>query len=159
MAVDFSVFHDSAPYRHFKPEDWKILEALFVERRLPAGEMLFHEGDPSDGLYWVRSGRLRVFRKVSPAHDPKQKQEQLLALLGAGQMIGEMSLVEEAPRSADVAAQEESVLYHLSKEGYEKLKREHPRTALRIQDLLVVTLSLRLREALRSLEMIRFWLL
>jgi CRP-like cAMP-binding protein len=87
----------------------------------------------------------------------KESQEQLLTLLTAGSIFGEMALVDGAPRSADAIAEEDTVLYHLPQVSYEKLEVDHPATALRIQDMLVVTLCSRIRAANRSFEIIRFW--
>lgn len=158
MSVDLSVFKDAAPYRHFRPEDWALLESALQQRRVKAGEVVFREGDPGDGLFWVRSGKVRVRRMVVPEGRGREKTEQLLTFLTAGSVFGEMSLAGEEPRSADVVAETDAVLYHLPKAGYEALKRDAPATALRVQDLLVGTLCGRLREALRGFEIIQFWL-
>jgi CRP-like cAMP-binding protein len=86
----------------------------------------------------------------------KEAQEQLLILLTAGNIFGEMALVDGSPRSADARVEDSAVLFYLSKGAYEKLQQDHPGTALRIQDVLVVTLCSRLRAANRSIEVIRF---
>jgi CRP-like cAMP-binding protein len=80
-----------------------------------------------------------------------------LTVLTAGNIFGEMALVDGAPRSADAIAEDDAVLFHLSQADYEKLEKEQPGIAMRIQDLLVVTLSSRIRAANRSFEIIRFW--
>ena len=66
--------------------------------------------------------------------------------------------MDGAPRSADAIAEGKTlVLYYLPQSEYEKLEKEQPATALRIQDLLVVTLCARIRAVNRSFEIIRFW--
>src|SRR5260221_13582366 len=50
------------------------------------GAMLLREGDPVDGLYLIRSGRVRVTRR-------NEKDEQTIAYLGRGDAIGELSLL------------------------------------------------------------------
>ncbi len=156
MPVDLSVFKDAAPYRGLKEPDWKILAELLREIGREAGAAVFKENDPGDGFYWVRSGKIRISRQVTP-EGRREKQEQLLTVLTAGQIFGEMALVDGEPRSADAVADSEAVLFFLSHSDYEKLKRENPATALRIQDMLVVTLCSRIREANRAFETIRFW--
>ena len=155
MPVDLSVFHSAAPYRGFKDADWKILSEVLVEKPFKVGELVFKENDPGDGFYWIRSGKIRISRKVVP-EGKKEAQEQLLTVLTAGSIFGEMALVESDPRSADAKAEDNAVLFYLSKSVYGRLQKDEPNTALRIQDVLVVLLCSRLREANRSFEVIRF---
>ena len=156
MAVDLSVFQSAAPYRGFKDQDWKVLSELLKEVRASSGKTVFKENDQGDGFYWIRSGKIKISRRVVP-EGKKESQEQLLTLLTAGSIFGEMALIDGAPRSADAIAEEGTVLYHLPQESYEKMEVDHPATALRIQDMLVVTLCSRIRAANRSFEIIRFW--
>jgi CRP/FNR family transcriptional regulator, cyclic AMP receptor protein len=67
-------------------------------RRLARGQVLFTEGEPSTHLYVVRSGRLRVF-VASPRGD-----ELVLSVLGPGESLGELSVLDGQPRSAAVEA-------------------------------------------------------
>ncbi len=156
MPVDLSVFKDAAPYRGLKEPDWKALSELLKEVPLKTGIPVFKENDPGDGFYWVRSGKVRISRQVTP-EGRRAKQEQLLTVLTAGQIFGEMALVDGEPRSADALADSDTVLFFLSHADYEKLKLNQPATALRIQDMVVVTLCSRIREANRAFETIRFW--
>lgn len=65
------------------------------ETEYPAGETLIHEGDLGDTAYSIVSGQVRVWKHVSDG-------EIELARLGPGEIFGEMSLVDEKPRSASV---------------------------------------------------------
>src|SRR3954451_24775081 len=71
-------------------------------RRLAAGENLFAEGEPSEHLYVVRSGRVRVV--VSSPHGD----ELTLTVLGPGDTFGELSVIDGSPRSATAEALEPS---------------------------------------------------
>lgn len=157
LPVDVGVFKTAVPYRHFNERDWEALGEVLRPVTVPTGQAVFAEGDRGDGFFLIRTGRVKIRRMVDPEEKGK-KQEQLLTILSSGQLFGEMALVDGAPRSADAVAEDDTVLYHLSQADYEGLKGKHPGTALRIQDLLVTTLSLRLREANRSFEIIQFWL-
>jgi len=156
MAVDLTVFKDAAPYRGFKEADWKILSEILKETPAQMGDFIFKESEPGNGFYFIRGGKVKISKQVIP-EGKKAAQEHLLNILTAGNVFGEMALVDGAPRSADAIAEENSVLYHLAQADYEKLEREQPATALRIQDLLVVTLCSRIRAVNRSFEIIRFW--
>jgi CRP-like cAMP-binding protein len=156
MPVDFTVFKDAAPYRGFKEADWKLFSGIFQEKTIPAGAYVFKENDPGDGLFLIRSGKIRISRRV--VHEGKREtSEQLLTVLISGNLFGEMALVENEPRSADAVAESDAVLFWLPHAEYVSLKTEHPATALRVQDLIVVTLCSRIREANHSFETIRFW--
>ncbi|HEY5037721.1 MAG TPA: cyclic nucleotide-binding domain-containing protein, partial [bacterium] len=151
MSVDLSVFKDAAPYRGFKEQDWTYLSSVLKEVSAKAGSLIFKETDPGDGFYWIRSGKIRITRQVIP-EGKKVPQEQLLTFLTAGNIFGEMALVDGAPRSADAIAEDDAVLFSLSQTDYEKMQVDQPGTAMRIQDVLVVTLSSRIRAANRSFE-------
>jgi CRP-like cAMP-binding protein len=156
MPIDLSVFKDAAPYRGFKEPDWNYLSGLLKEVRVKAGTRVFKDNDPGDGFYWIRSGKIKISKQVIP-EGKKEAQEHILTVLTAGAIFGEMALVDGAPRSADAIAEDDALLYFLAHSEYEKMQREHPGTALRIQDMLVVTLSSRIRAVNRSFEIIRFW--
>ncbi len=156
MPVDLSVFHKAAPYRSFRAEDWNILSEILKEVRYEAGKTLFKENDPGEGLYLVRSGRVLIRRRFIP-EGVRTAQEQVLAVLTPGEILGEMALVDGAPRSADALVEEDSVLFHLTQSDYVTLQHNHTGTALRIQDLLVITLCSRIRAADRNFEIIRFF--
>jgi NTE family protein len=91
--------------------DESALARLFHQERvqdeatwfsLPGGQTLFAAGDASEQLYFVRAGRLGAFRR-EPGHET-----QFLGVIRPGEPAGEMSLIAEAPHSADVVALRDS---------------------------------------------------
>jgi CRP-like cAMP-binding protein len=76
-------------------------------RRFARGQVVCTEGEPSDHLYVVRSGRVRVLVQ-SPHGD-----QMTLTVLGRGETIGELSMIDEQPRSASVEALEDTSLVAL----------------------------------------------
>ena len=74
------------------------LRASMSEVTLARGDALFHEGDPGDRLYVVTEGKVKLHR-TSP-----DGRENMLAVLGPGEMVGELSLFDPGPRTATVAA-------------------------------------------------------
>ncbi len=82
----------------FKPEELELISQTGLEfRRINARELLFAEGDPGDGLYLIRRGSVAVSRQI-------QGQDRVLSYFSAGQYLGEMSLLDDAPRSASARA-------------------------------------------------------
>jgi CRP-like cAMP-binding protein len=90
---------------------------------LKAREVMFHAGDAGDGCYFLREG------VVKAAVVAKDGQERLLAVLGPGSLIGELSLFDDLPRSATISA------LKLSKGSFFRLADANPqvyREALKI---------------------------
>ncbi|HYZ73450.1 MAG TPA: cyclic nucleotide-binding and patatin-like phospholipase domain-containing protein [Chthoniobacterales bacterium] len=92
------------------------LQAQLTPVTLMSGEILFKEGEPSDSLYIVISGRLRVVSRVTD-----DQSERLVADLGHGEIVGEMGLVCNEPRSATVVAIRDTNLAKLSESGLNQL--------------------------------------
>lgn len=80
------------------------------------------EGEPGDAMYLILEGecRVRVLRRGK---------ESILATLKAGDFFGEISLLDNGPRSADVVANERSTLLKISTRSFAKLRREAPALA------------------------------
>lgn len=84
--------------------DAEQLAAVSYVRRLARGQILFVAGEPSDHLHVVRSGLLKVIT-TSPRGD-----EFVLSTVGPGHTLGELSVLDGRPRSADVVAADPSEL-------------------------------------------------
>lgn len=76
----------------------RALRASMVEQRLSRGEVLFSEGEPGEKLYVIESGKIKL------GHTASDGRESLIAVLGAGEMLGELSLFDPGPRTATAAA-------------------------------------------------------
>ncbi len=74
------------------------LRASMLEVDLPRGEVLFSEGDPGDRLYVIVDGKIKLGATSGDGR------ETLLAILGPGEMFGELSLFDPGPRTATAAA-------------------------------------------------------
>jgi CRP-like cAMP-binding protein len=74
------------------------LRASMTEVTLARGDSLFHEGDPGDRLYVVTEGKVKLHR-TSP-----DGRENMLAVIGPGELIGELSLFDPGPRTATATA-------------------------------------------------------
>ena len=84
-----------------------LAQHAFV-RKLARGQILFTEGEPSEHLFLVRSGRLRVFVASS------RGEELVLSVVGPGESLGELSVLDRQPRSATVDALEPAELIALA---------------------------------------------
>ena len=104
-------------------------------RRFRRGEVLFHEGDPGDALFIVASGAVKV---VVPSEDGD---EAILATLRRGDFLGELALLDGAPRSASAIALEPTVALALPRDQFRALVASQPA----IRDALLASLSGELR--------------
>jgi CRP-like cAMP-binding protein len=107
------------------------------ERRYPKSSVILFEDDPGDALYVVLSGEVKV---VLIGEDGR---EVILSILRGGDFFGEMSLIDDQPRSAHVIATEDSDLLVLRREEFRQCLEHTPRIALG----LLQALSRRLRRA------------
>jgi CRP/FNR family transcriptional regulator, cyclic AMP receptor protein len=113
------------------PEE--LTKRLFARSRpvkLAADQVLFLAGDPGDGCYHVETGLLKV-TVASPAGG-----ERILAILGPGALVGELSILDGQPRSASVSSIRESELAFISRAAYDEFVREHPEANRHILALL-----------------------
>lgn len=123
------------------------IESIAARRVLRPGQTLMLEGDPSDSFYVVVGGHLKVFRTSAEGG------EQLIAIISAGEVVGELGVFDGRPRSASVSTVTESVLYAFAKERFEALADAHP--ALYRHLLAIVAKRLRLANQLRATRTFR----
>jgi NTE family protein len=120
----------------FGPEELQALITNAEQRVLHRGDVLMREGEPSDELYFVVSGRFMVERKGDGAP---------LAEIGHGQPIGEIGFFANLPRTATVRALRDSQVLMISRAQFQKLGAASPQ----IRDAVIVSLAHRLADAIR----------
>lgn len=118
------------------------LAAGSVRRNFPKGRVIVTEGEPSQSLYILLSGRAKVQRSDT------EGKEVILAVIGPGECFGEMSLIDESPRSASVITTESSDFMSINKDSFKSMMMSSPEICLRI----MIGLVRRLREADKKIE-------
>jgi CRP/FNR family cyclic AMP-dependent transcriptional regulator len=88
--------------------DLAAIAPMLRQRRYRAGETIFHEGDPGDAMHVIASGRAKI------SIESLEGEEAILVTLGAGEVFGELVLLDGAPRSAAAIAVEPTVTYILA---------------------------------------------
>ena len=101
------------------------------EREYPKNSVILFEDDPGDALYIVSSGQVKV---VLIGEDGR---EVILSVLGDGDFFGEMSLIDDEPRSAHVIAMKDSQLLVLRRDDFQARLGESPTIALKLLKVLV----------------------
>ena len=111
-------------FEKLSAQDISLLLELSVSRRLASKEVLFHKGDSGNHLYGVLSGRLKA---MAPGRDGK---ELVFAVMGQGDVIGEIAIVDSEPRSATVVALEKCELLSLDRRDLIPFLKNHPQAAI-----------------------------
>jgi CRP-like cAMP-binding protein len=104
--------------------------------RLKTDEVLFLAGDTGGGCYRVEAGLLKV---TMISHTGR---ERILAFLGPGAIVGEMSIIDRSPRCANVVAVSPAVLSFINRTDFQGFAKTHPE----VYETLLALLAARLRE-------------
>ncbi|MGH8582988.1 MAG: Crp/Fnr family transcriptional regulator [Gammaproteobacteria bacterium] len=122
---------DTALFPELGREDIDVLSKAGTLKSFPRNTLLISEGDPSNELYIIVAGKVRVYASEADG------KEVTLSLEGPGQYFGELGLIDDAPRSASVVTTEPSKLVVLTKNDFQRCLGEHPAIALKLLHFLV----------------------
>jgi CRP-like cAMP-binding protein len=117
-----------------------LIAKATTEESHATGTKLFQYGDAGDKLFILLEGRVRISREIAGMG------EEALAVLGPGEVFGEMSLIDEEPRSADARVHERCRMLVITKENFDALLFLHKDLAYEVLWNCVRILSVRLRE-------------
>jgi len=108
----------------------EVVRPLFLEERFREDEFLFYEGDSPQGLFILRTGKVKIIKHSSRGKDV------ILRLIGPEEMFGEVAAFDGRPYPASAQALEDSIALHLPQRDFLQLLQRHPPIALRvIEDL------------------------
>jgi CRP/FNR family cyclic AMP-dependent transcriptional regulator len=122
-------------------EQLRMLTTVVTRKSAPRSTTIMAGGDPTDSLYIVLSGRLKVM--MSDA----EGKEVILSILGPGEFFGEMGLIDDEPRSATVVTIEPCELLSIAKRDFKKCMAEN----FEMSQAVMRGLVRRLREADRKI--------
>lgn len=124
--------------------EWAVqaIEERVTSRVITDGAVVFDEGDPADGLYFVAAGQV--------ASDVRMKNlsgRRRLSTIAAGSSFGELALVDGSTRSTRIVALEPTICYVLSPESFDELRHRDPASAAELVMAISRSLSHRLRSS------------
>jgi CRP/FNR family cyclic AMP-dependent transcriptional regulator len=128
-------------FASFSEEPLRMLTTVVTRRSVTRGTIIMAAGDPTDSLYIILSGRLKVMMSDADG------KEVILTILGPGEFFGEMGLIDDAPRSASVIAIEPCELLVITRRDFKKCLAENFEMSMAVMRGLVR----RLREADRKI--------
>jgi CRP/FNR family cyclic AMP-dependent transcriptional regulator len=114
-------------------------------REFPKGTILFREGEPGNEMFVVQQGRVNVSKKVGEV-------EKILSSMGPGEFLGEMSILNNKPRSATATCAEDSKLLVIDAKTFEAMIRGNAEIAVRM----IKKLANRIAEANEQIENLLF---
>ncbi|PIQ24375.1 cyclic nucleotide-binding protein [bacterium (Candidatus Blackallbacteria) CG17_big_fil_post_rev_8_21_14_2_50_48_46] len=122
------------------------LEACMQSLAFKPGERIFARGEQGDELFLIRRGAVRIELPI------EAEQKHHIASFGRGDFFGEMSFLDQQERSADAVASEETELYVLSRQDFDRFADEHHKLAANLLEGLARVLSIRLRDTNKELR-------
>jgi CRP/FNR family transcriptional regulator len=139
--VDQDVVRRAPLFAALDDEAASTLMQSMAQRHLERGDVLFHEGDQGDRLYVIGEGKIKLGRRSSDGR------ENLVAILGPGEMFGELSLFDPGPRTMTATAVAETQLMGIGHDDLSGLLAGRPEVA----KVLLGALAKRLRRTNENL--------
>ena len=114
---------------------------MATQIKLQRNDILVREGEPSHSMYFVQSGELIVSRK-------DEGQDVILGIIRSGEIVGELSFLDEKPRSATVKAMSDCTLILIPRRMIEEIFQSQPKWF----EVMIKTLTRRMRETDKKLK-------
>jgi CRP-like cAMP-binding protein len=124
--------------------------AALKSRTLEAGEVIFNQGDEGDELIVVEEGEIAIFAPIAGGAGS----EKAIRIFGPGEVLGEMALIDQKPRSLSARAEEDSVILTLGLMEFKTLLSENPEMAFSVMS----GLNERIRYTTDFLSEVRQWI-
>jgi HEAT repeat protein/MFS family permease len=116
------------------PADLKHIAALTEERYYSEGDLIVHQDEPGDEMFIIVSGEVQVLREVE---DKKIEMNRCKE----GEVLGEMAILSQEPRSATLVALQPTRLMCLEQKQFVSILRERPETSLAVMRVLIARLK------------------
>lgn len=127
-------------FSRMKSDELHIIGKCLKKVDVLPDDTVFREGDRGDYVCFVVEGVLDVYKTSETG------EEMLISTLEQGRSIGEMSIIDELPRSATVKARSRGTLLTLSKDRFDYIVSQHPAVGVKILKGIARLLSLNLRK-------------
>lgn len=151
LAQEYELLRRVPFFAEIEPAKLKLLAFMSERVGYDAGRTLFCQGDPAEAAYLIIEGEAEII--VDTPRGPLT-----IAMLGANDIVGEMAILCDVPRTATVRAKGRLVALRIAKEPFMRMVREFPSMAVSIMRELAHRLELtnnRLRTALSEVERLR----
>ena len=135
---------NSKLFGHLRDADLQFVQSAVEQRDYAAGQHIFQEGDPGDGLYLVKDGSVQIGTVVADGD------RMVFAHVPPGEVFGEMSVLDNQPRSAFALAETRTTVYFLPREKVFDLLKQAPEVAMTLLQEIVARFREFNRQYLRN---------
>lgn len=139
--VDLTDLADSPLFKGLAAKEIEYLGSIFSTHHVAEGKTLFVENMPGESLYLIKQGTVKISQMLS------ENNEQILVVLGGGDVFGELAIIDGGTRSTSARVAEEAILYSLNRKDFMTLASEKPRLGMQLTLNIARTLSARMRSA------------
>ena len=140
MSLDIELLHQTDLFQGLTPDELGKITGISMKVTTKPGEVIFEEGKEGNQFYLILKGEVRISKMIPGVG------EEALVVLKKGSYFGEMSLIDNQPRSAHAIANKASELMVIEREDFEKLLSQDKDLAYKLLWTFLRTLSRRLRE-------------
>lgn len=140
------VFKKIPLFATLAPGEVAALAVRAAEKRYAPGEVLFHEGEPSSGVFLLGAGSVKIYKTSASGR------EVMLAIETAPSSVAEVPIFDGGPYPATVSALTEVVAYLVYTQDFQRVCRQHPEVALKV----LAVVGKRLRHLVRLVESVTF---
>lgn len=141
-----AVLEKTALLSSLSQHELQMLAARTVRKLFQAGELLFSEGEPCNGLHIIARGKIRIFKTSVNGR------EQVLAVNVPGESVAELPVFDGGPFPASAAAVEDTEIAFISRRDFHAYCLEHPEVALKVLSVV----GARLRRLVGIIEELSF---
>lgn len=131
---------------NLSPAELQQLAARTVRKLFSAGELIFSEGEPCNGLHIIARGKVRIFKTSVSGR------EQVLALNGPGESVAELPVFDGGPFPASALAIDDTEMAFISRRDFQAYCLEHPEVSLKV----LTVVGQRLRQLVGIIEELSF---
>ena len=140
MSLDFDLLQKTDLFQELTREELGKITGISYKESFKGNDVIFEEGDEGEKFYLILKGEVRISKIIAGVG------EEALVILKKGSYFGEMSLIDQEPRSAHAIVNRPAELLVIDRMDFDKLLREDKELAYKLLWTLVKTLSRRLRQ-------------
>lgn len=136
------IIQSSSLFKNLSLDQIKVIAQTVYEQSLPANTIFIEQEDNSNAAYFIVEGGAKIYRITESG------ELVTFSVLGPNEVVGEMSLIDDEPRSACVETIKDTKVLILAKDDFRKILAKYPNVAI----ALLRILSKRVRETNRHIE-------
>ncbi|OIO54123.1 MAG: hypothetical protein AUJ55_12540 [Proteobacteria bacterium CG1_02_64_396] len=136
--IEVKKFADQPFCRDMSSDQVAALAAVLEKRRYPEGSVIFAEGKTDPFLFLLRDGSVELTVESEYGRNEKGEKGYPFYTFGAGDIFGYLTFLDGRPHSANAIARTETVVYVLKRADFERFMHDHPPTAFKIMQFIVL---------------------